>query len=114
MSKVLPNQFDELESFAAKWALGTENERQQARISSSTKSLQEFYDAIMPRMKEILSTLDEHPFGELPESYQPIYWMAMSLAEVAPHIELYDGSTGVPFSFEEARLEAEHGNVVNI
>lgn len=114
MTSVLPKQFSELEGFVEKWALGTENQRQQARISSTTEELQKFYDAILPKAKDILNFLDEHPYGQLPESYQPLYWIALSLAEIAPHVELYDGATGVPFAFEEARLEAEHGNLVNI
>ena len=32
-----------------------------------------------------------------------------TLAEVAPHIELYGGAPGVPYAFEETRFVAAHG-----
>lgn len=114
MSNILPDQFSTLEPFSTKWALSTESKRQQERIHSTPGDLKAFYDAIMPQMEEVLSTLDQHPYGQLPEGLHPLYWMSLSLAEVAPHVELYKGSNHVPFSFEEARFEAEHGNQINI
>lgn len=110
----LPSQFSELESLVAKWAKPTENERQKQRITSTSAELKEFYDHIMPRMEEILQYLDNYQYGQLPEKDQPLYWMALSLAEVAPHVELYGGDPGVPYAFEEARFVADHGNMVNV
>jgi len=114
MSLILPKQFEELNAFTEKWAKGTENDRQKARITSTSEELKAFYDAIMPRMKEILEFLDTYEYGKLPEEHQPLYWLAMSLAEVAPHVELYDCDPGVPFAFEEARFVAEHGSQANV
>ncbi|SFM26941.1 hypothetical protein [Marinobacter zhejiangensis] len=114
MTNTLPNQFSELESFVEKWAKPTENERQKQRITSTPAELKAFYDHIMPRMEEVLQYLDNHPYGQLPKSDQPLYWMALSLAEIAPHVELYGGDSGVPYAFEEARFVAEHGNTVNV
>jgi hypothetical protein len=38
-----------------------------------------------------------------------LFAMALSLAEIAPHVELYRGSVGVPHAFEEMRFVAKHG-----
>lgn len=114
MAYTLPAEFSALTPFVAKWAKPTENLRQAERLSATPAELQEFYDHIMPRMDQILKFLDQHPYGQLPEALRPLYWLSMSLAEIAPHVELYGGSTGVPYAFEEARFAAEHGNTVNI
>lgn len=114
MSVIMPSKFEELGEFIEKWAKATENERQQARVTSTAEELKAFYDVIMPRMNEILEFLDTYEYGKLPEEHQPLYWLAMSLAEVAPHVELYDCDPGVPFAFEEARFVAEHGSQMNV
>lgn len=113
MTIVLPEAFQKLQPFVADWALGTPNERQRRRIGSHTQQLRNFYDAIMPQMVDILAFLDQYPLSELPEEHLGLYWMSLSLAEVAPHIELYRGDTGVPYAFEEARFVSEIGLVVN-
>lgn len=114
MTYTLPDQFIALTPFLAKWAKPTESQRQAERLSATPAQLQEFYGQIMPLMDSILKFLDQHPYGQLPEEHRPLYWLAMSLAEVAPHVELYGGSTGVPYAFEESRFVAEHGDTVNI
>jgi hypothetical protein len=34
--------------------------------------------------------------------------MAMSLVEISPHNEFYNGSPGVPFAFQEDRMIGVH------
>lgn len=113
MTIVLPETFQGLQPFVAEWALGTPNARQSRRLASSPDQLRAFYDAVMPRMEAILAFLDRYELGQLPAEHQGLYWLALSLAEVAPHIELYRGASGVPHAFEEARLIAEAGYRVN-
>lgn len=38
-----------------------------------------------------------------------MFKLALSLAEVAPHVELYGGDPAVPHSFTEDRMIAAHG-----
>lgn len=113
MTIALPEAFQNLQPFVADWALGTPSERQRRRLGSYTPQLRAFYEAIMPQMADILAFLDQYPLGELPEEHLGLYWLSLSLAEVAPHIELYRGDPGVPYAFEEARLISEIGHVVN-
>jgi len=49
----------------------------------------------------------------LPPPEQHLLYLTLSLAEVAPHVELYRGDPRVPFSFEEERFIAEHGTAPN-
>ncbi len=63
-----------------------------------------FYNAMLPQMRHLLAMLDTYPLGHLPDELHPLYWLSLSFAEVAPHIELYKGQVGVPFAFEEKGL----------
>ena len=76
---------------------------------ATPQALKAFYDATLPRLEAILAEVDKYPLGGLPEALQPLYNIALSLAEVAPHLELYGGAVGVPYAFEEARFVAVHG-----
>lgn len=51
-----PPDFSDLEAFAD-WALPTENERYAKRIASSMEELQDFYDAVFPRLAESVDYL---------------------------------------------------------
>mgnify|MGYP000190924550 CR=1 FL=1 len=105
---VLPAAFADLEPFTD-WALPTADERQRRRLAATSEGLRSFYDAVLPRLEDILAEVDKYPLGALPEELRPLYGIALSLAEVAPHIELYNGAVGVPYAFEEGRFIAVHG-----
>ena len=110
----LPADFASLEPFVSKWALGTGKQRHQARLAATKEDLKAFYDAILPQMRPLLAALDQHALGTLPEELHKLYWLSLSFAEVAPHIELYKGSVGVPYAFAEERFVYETGDVVNV
>jgi hypothetical protein len=104
----LPKSFEALEPLVASWALATQDERQQRRIHARGE-LRAFYEAMLPRIEDILSYVDRFPLGELPPEAERLFALALSLAEVAPHIELYGGDPKVPHSFDESRFVADHG-----
>lgn len=105
----LPTEYIELQPFAD-WALPTADQRQKKRRNSTKEELRRFYDAVLPRLEEILTDADNYALGEIPEAFRPVYNIALSAAEVAPHIELYKGDPAVPFAFEESRFVAIHGD----
>ena len=98
----------------AKWALGSARQRHEARLNSTPTELQTFYDEILPEMRKLLAALDQYALGSLSEELYTLYWLSLSFAEVAPHIELYKGSVGVPYAFEEKRFIYETGDVINV
>ncbi|WP_150292785.1 hypothetical protein [Sphingobium estronivorans] len=104
----LPAGFEDL-STCLDWNLPTADQRQKKRQASSRAELRAFYDQMLARLPDALAEVDRFPLGQLPESHHALYNLALSLAEVAPHIELYAGSTGVPYAFEEGRFIAVHG-----
>lgn len=105
----LPQAFADLAPFID-WALPSADERQTRRRTATKAELKAFYDALLPRIEAILATVDAYPLGALPEPLHPLYHLALSLAETAPHIELYGGAPGVPYAFEETRFIAAHGS----
>ncbi|MFG1478794.1 hypothetical protein V5F53_08995 [Xanthobacter sp. V4C-4] len=110
MTETLPADFQVLAPFAA-WALSTQDARQHKRITSTKAELKAFYDAVLPELPRILSYVDQFPLGQVAPEAKPVFWMALSMAEVAPHVELYRGDPQVPHAFDEARFVAEHGHI---
>jgi hypothetical protein len=111
MTNRLPEEFAALERFVDTWSLETQDERQARRLASSSADIQEFYDAMVPFIPRIMTVVDAYPLGELAPSLHSLFALALSLAEIAPHIELYRGSIGVPHAFKETRFVAKHGGV---
>ena len=105
---ILPPGFEALSPYLD-WNLATADERQIKRRQSSREDLRALYDAALPLLPGILARADEYPLGALPEDLRPLYNIALSIAEIAPHIELYRGDPGVPYAFEEGRFVAMHG-----
>ena len=87
----------------------TTDQRAKARRESTSAELKEFYDEVLPYIEKILDECDKYELGMLPRSHRGIYNIALSMAEIAPHIEFYKGAVGVPYAFEEARFLAVHG-----
>ncbi len=109
MTGMLPEKYQDLEPFAADWCLDTQDARQRRRRAATPDELRRFYDAMMPRLREILADFDLFPLGQIPESHRPLFSLALSFTEIAPNVELYGGSPAVPNAFEESRMKARHG-----
>lgn len=91
------------------WALPTSDERASKRRTSTPEELQRVYDGVTPYLKAILTDADRYPLGQLPTEKAWVFNLALMVAEVAPHVELYGGSPAVPHSFDETRFEARQG-----
>src|SRR5262245_56269168 len=107
MSKrVLPETFQDLELFA-EWALATEKERNHKRLSSSMEEIQAFYDAILPRMEVVIEYLNRFPLDTMPADAQRLLYLTLSLAEVAPAVELFKQPSVVD-GYDAARFVPVH------
>ena len=87
--RTLPEGFQDFEPFVSKWALPSERERNQQRLSSSMTEIQALYDALLPRMDEIIGYLNQFRLNEMPEDARRLFHLALSLAEIAPAVEFY-------------------------
>lgn len=85
----LPNQFADLTLFVQTWALPTESARNAMRRSSRMEEIRAFYDAMLPRMDEIIAYLNQYPLDDMPGEAARLLHMALSFMEVSPAVELF-------------------------
>jgi hypothetical protein len=102
----LPDQFQDLEPFLS-WALSTERERTAQRHARSVSELRAFYDAMLPRMPEILDFLNGFSPDRIPANVNRLFLMTLSLAEIAPAIENF-GQPGVLDGYDFSRFIPVH------
>lgn len=108
---LLPEPFAHLECWVQRWALDNQVAREKTRRASDGAELEAFYDAMVGEMDAIIDHLNGFPLDALPPPQARLLYLTLSLAEVAPHVELYRGDPRVPYSFEEERFIAEHGEI---
>jgi hypothetical protein len=108
MAIALPKEFADLQPFADKWALPTENDRAAERRRSKPDELKSFYDATFRRLPDIIKRVDQYPLGKVQGADRHLFHMALSLAEVAPHVEFYKCDPAVPYAFQEDRMFGVH------
>ena len=85
---LLPDAFGDLAPFAD-WALEPERARTEKKAVASMDEIRAFYDAMMPRIGEVLAHLEDHFGGDMPGESHRLYLMSLSLVEVASLVELY-------------------------
>ncbi len=104
MSQVLPEGFESLARFVPEWVHGTERERNAFRVGQPIEKLRDFYDATMPRMREIARALDRHTLDALPRDAANLLELALMTMEIAPAIEYYQ-APDVPHSVAYEKFE---------
>jgi hypothetical protein len=87
--KSLPPGFEDLERFASSWSLETERERNRKRLSSPMEEIQALYDALLPRMEEVIGYLNQQQLNDLPPDARRLFYLSLALAEIAPAVEFY-------------------------
>ena len=103
---VLPEAFRDLEPFVD-WALATEAERTYKRQTSQMTEIQALYDAMLPRMAEIIAYLNDFALDAMPESATRLMYLTLSLAEIAPAVENF-GQPREPDTFDPFRFVPQH------
>ena len=102
----LPEQFQDLEKWIG-WALETEDERSDRRQASAMQDITAFYEAMLARMEEVLPYLEQFSLEELPDDAQRLFYLTLSLAEVAPAVEQF-GQPSVVDGYDIKRFVASH------
>lgn len=102
----LPEQFRELEQWRA-WSLATEQERSDRRQASTMEDIKAFYAAMLARMEEVLPYLDQFSVDALPEDATRLFYLMLSLAEVAPAVEQF-GQPSVVDGYDVKRVVMQH------
>ena len=86
---LLPDEFADLEPFAADWVLRTERERYAKRLSSSMEKMQAFYDAAFPRAPAAIQWLNQFDLNDFPERAQNLLCLLYSLIMVSFPVEVW-------------------------
>ena len=92
---MLPDEFSDLERFAAKWCLATEAERYAERLATSMPEMQAFYDAIMARAEEAIAYCDKFPLDDMPDDARNLLHLLYSMVMVSFPVECW-GQARVP------------------
>ncbi|HKD69700.1 MAG TPA: hypothetical protein VKB84_22875 [Candidatus Binataceae bacterium] len=86
---LLPDEFTDLEPFAADWVLRTEPERYAKRLSSPMEQMQAFYDAAFVRAEAAIKYLNQFELDNLPEQAQNLLLLLYSLVMVSFPVEVW-------------------------
>jgi hypothetical protein len=89
MSGLLPAAFEDLEPYAETWCLATETERFERRMASTIEELNEFYDAVFPRLEEAIEYCDKFDLDDLPQDVLHLLQLIYSLIMVAMAVEVF-------------------------
>ena len=103
---LFPTQFQELEQWK-EWSLATEQERSARRQASTMEDIKTFYNAMLVRMEEVLPFLEQFSMDELPQDATRLFYLTLSLAEVAPAVEQF-GQPSVVDGYDVKRIVVQH------
>ena len=86
---MLPDEFADLERFAAHWCLASEPERYRARLASNMAEMTDFYDAAFGRLRSAMSYLDKFELRSLPDRELNLLHLVYSLITVSLPVEVW-------------------------
>jgi len=84
----LPDRFAELAAHSD-WIFETWRERYEKRLASTMDEMQAFYDAIMPRIDEIIDYCDEFDIDDLPDDVRHLLQLVFALGEASFPVEAW-------------------------
>ncbi|MDA0823071.1 MAG: hypothetical protein O3C28_11695 [Proteobacteria bacterium] len=99
----LPAGFERLERFVDHWALASEAARNQQRLRTAMADIQTFYAGVLGEMDALVEHLSRFRVSELPEPERRLMYLALSLMEVAPAVEIYH-QPDIPDAIDASRL----------
>lgn len=88
-TRLLPEEFADLEPFAATWSLPSLNDRHARRMSGTMQEMQEFYDVAVPRTPAAVDYLDRLSVDDLPEDATRLFWLLCSLSLISLSIDVF-------------------------
>jgi hypothetical protein len=101
----LPAAFAGLEAFVPEWALASERERYLKLHATTLPQLKAFYDAMLPRMDEVMAFLKTQPLEGMAPEAENLYRLAMTFAETAHPLDLGWKDVDFPSAFPWDRME---------
>ena len=81
--------FNELLPWIESWGLASAHERLRRRVDCELHELQAFYEAVSPRLEEIIEYLNQFPVEGIPEDDRTLAWMVLALCEVDDALHIW-------------------------
>ena len=103
---IFPAAFEDLEPWAS-WAQPEMAERSLCRINATMDDIDAFYNAVLPRLDEILGHLSETQLDGMDPQSENLMNLALAMAEVAPAVEQFFEPT-ISYGFDVTRYEQGH------
>jgi hypothetical protein len=104
-STALPPAYADLAPFTGEWLLRNEKARYDKLLRTRMDELRVFYDAMLPRMEEIILFLNRYPLDAMPEDVQNLFDLAMTFMETAHPVDLRWKTTDIDDKFPADRFE---------
>jgi hypothetical protein len=106
--EILPGKFAELQRFVPKWDKPGTAERYAVRLASTMEDLQDFHDALLPRMAAIRAHLDGRSFDAYSDADRRLGRLAFAWISAAEAVEVFK-QPRVPDSkgYWDVRAEAD-------
>lgn len=105
MAAQFPRRFDGLEPFSG-WALRQRDARYKKRIRSSMEEIRAFYDALRPRIEEVVEYLDARPLDGLSDEESRLIWLALAWMDASRSIEVL-GTPDVRYGLAADRFKVQ-------
>ena len=84
--------FSDLERFVDDWALATDAERLNKRMTSKFEELQEFHRAMNQRLEEVVEFLNQFPYDQIPPEHLQLAYLALAAVEVDDPVTMWRAS----------------------
>ena len=105
---ILPEKFADLAVWGPDWFHALDRDRHVQRVSSSLETVREFYEAVFPRMDEIigyLNTLGTADPDALGEADRNLFNLALTCMEMSHPIDMNWKGTDIDDTFPWQRME---------
>ena len=85
--------FSDLNEFVAIWGLPTAHERLGKRSDATMGEIEIFYQAIVPRLEEIITFLNQFPVDQIPDEFLPLACTALAACEIDDAVNIWKSPT---------------------
>lgn len=99
----LPDEFSDLEPFAAEFALSTRDARFHHRVRCSMERIRAFYDAVTLRADAVVAYLNRVSLDKLPVSDHALLHLMLAYVDASRVVEIM-GAPDVRSGFDADRL----------
>ena len=82
--------FSDLKEFMDEWGYADAHLRLNKRSNAGFSDIKKFYDAIVPRLEEIIEFLNQFPVDDIPEEYRPLAYLALAACEVDDPVNIWN------------------------